>query len=113
MVNPPPERRSDPAYALAQIQALARDEKVRYESWRVQCDVANLGYDLGEVCDCLQALHSDDFRHAERYDGMRHWLDVYALAWRSSQGARDDLYIKLRLTDGCLVVSLHSFHRNR
>jgi hypothetical protein len=113
MVSSKAERQSSPAYALERVRELARKEKVRYESGRVQLDVANLGYALDEVCACIEALRGDDFRHAERHGPDALWLDVYGLDWRSSGGQTDDLYIKLRLANSCLVVGLHSFHRNR
>lgn len=113
MVTRDKERRSYPAYSLQHVKELAAKEKVDYRSWRVEADVANLGYTLGEVCQCIVHLDAAHFDHSELPDGHARWQDVYHCRWANSQGAIDDLYLKLMLTQSTLSIVLCSFHRPR
>lgn len=112
MVTSFTEERDYPRYDLRQIHALAASQRVIYANRSVRRDAANLGYGLEDVCECLQKLKSNDFRHSGRYDRPR-WYDVYRTRFTSRVGYVDDLYIKLSLSDHCLVIDLFSFHLTR
>ena len=114
MVTHDKERRCYPAYALERVRELAAKEKVNYRSWRVEADVCNLGYSLGEVCQCIASLNVTlHFDHSELPDGQSRWQDVYHCRWSNSAGEVDDLYLKLMLTQSTITVELCSFHRHR
>jgi len=106
------EVRDYPKYDLRQIHALAAIQRVTYANRSVVRDAMNLGYELDDVCRCLQACKPSDFRHSGRYDGPL-WYDVYRTRFTSPTGYVDDLYIKLSLGQGCLVIELFSFHLTR
>jgi hypothetical protein len=112
MVTSFTEARDYPRYDLRQVHALAALQQVVYANRSVERDVANLGYAPEDVCLCLGALKSSDFRHSGRYEGPL-WYDVYRIRFTSPAGYVDDLYIKLSLSQGCLVVDLFSFHLTR
>jgi hypothetical protein len=105
------EVREYPSYDLRQIHCLAGLNKLRM-TLSAQRDATNLGYGLDDICRCLQALKSSDFRHSGRYDGPL-WYDVYRIRFTSPAGYVDDLYIKLGLNQGCIVINLFSFHLTR
>jgi hypothetical protein len=111
MVTSFTEARDYPRYDLRQIHMLAALQRV-YVSWSVQRDATNLGYELNDICRCLRALKSSDFRHSGRYEGPA-WYDVYEIRFMGPTEHVDDLYIKLSLGHGCLVVNLFSFHLTR
>ena len=113
MVTSETETRNRPEYSLDRIHALARQGKVGHASRRVQWDVGNLGYAPEDVHRCLQSLRTCNFKHSERYGGSGHWLDVYHLVCTGPCDVADDLYVKLKLNRDCVVVILHSFHRDR
>lgn len=114
MVTPDKDRRSYPAYALNRVKELATKEKVNYRSWRVETDVINLGYALGDVCRCIASLDAAlHFDHSELPAGQTRWQDVYHCRWSNSAGEVDDLYLKLMLTQSTITVELCSFHRHR
>lgn len=98
---------------MDRIKELARGGRVRYASRTVQRDVENLEYAPEDVHQCLEALDSRLFSHAERYSEKEPWLDVYHISFRGPTGHLDPLYIKLKLNRDCVVVILHSFHRER
>lgn len=121
MVTRIAEKRDSCCSSLARIKALAAEEAVLFESRRVEHRASALGYSFSEVCTCISELRAEDFAHAVRYqndaDKWTPWLDVYLMSYQKEMSAgdvgpvTDDLYIKLRLASNCLVVSLHSFHR--
>ena len=105
------EERDYPRYDLRQVYRLAALQQV-YMTWSAVRDATNLGYELDDVCRCLEELKSSDFRHSGRYDGPV-WYDVYCIRFTGPAGQVDDLYIKLSLSRGCLVINLFSFHLTR
>lgn len=113
MVSDDKARRDFPAYALAHVKELAIQEKVNYRSWRVEGDVFNLGYSLGEVCQCIAGLEEGQFQHSELPPKQKRWQDVYHCRWLVKPGCPDDLYVKLMLTKSTLTVELCSFHLHR
>lgn len=112
MVTSFTEARDYPRYDLRQIHSLAALQRVAYANLSVLRDAMNLGYELDDVCRCLQKLKSSDFRHSGRYDGPL-WYDVYRTRFISPTEHVDDLYIKLSLGQGCLLIDLFSFHLTR
>lgn len=106
------EERDHPSYDLGQVRHLAALQKVVYANRSVERDAMNLGYEREDVCRCLQKLTSGDFRHSGRYDRSA-WYDVYRIRFTSPAGFVDDLYIKLSLGPGCLLIDLFSFHLTR
>ncbi len=114
MVSQEKERRDYPAYDLGHVRRLAQSEHVNYRSRTVERDVVNLGYTLGEVCQCIACLEEKHFQHSERPVHQKRWQDVYHCRWRvPSAGGPDDLYVKLMLTKSTITVELCSFHRHR
>ena len=112
MVTSFTEARDYPSYDLRQVHALAALQRVVYANRSVRRDASNLGYEVEDVCRCLQKLKSSDFRHSGRYDRPL-WYDVYRVRFTNPSGYVDDLYIKLSLGHGCLVIDLFSFHLTR
>jgi hypothetical protein len=111
MVTPFTEERDYPRYDLRQVHSLAARGRV-FMTWSAIRDSSNLGYELDDVCRCLEELRSSDVRHSSRYGGPA-WHDVYRIRFTSPAGYVDDLYIKLSLGQGCLVINLFSFHLTR
>lgn len=104
------EKRNDPEYSLDAIRRLARFQQVEYRGRKVPRDVASLGYDLNDVCQCLISLQHDHFSHSERYENFPRWHDVYKVRHVGQDGIEHNLYIKLRLDRDCVVIELCSFH---
>jgi motility quorum-sensing regulator/GCU-specific mRNA interferase toxin len=111
MVTSFTEVRDYPRYELRQVHDLARLQRV-YMTRSAVRDSINLGYRLDDVCRCLEALKTSDFRHSGRYDRAL-WYDVYRCQFTSPSEHLDDLYIKLSLGQDCLIVNLFSFHQTR
>lgn len=111
MVTSFTEARDYPSYDLRQIHSLAALQRVAYAGWSV-LDAMNLGYELNDVCRCLRELKSSNFKGSGRYDKPV-WYDVYEIRFAGPTGHLDDLYIKLALSQGCVVVNLFSFHLTR
>jgi hypothetical protein len=112
MVTSFTEVRDYPRYDLRQVHDLAGLQRVVYANRSVERDAMNLGYGPDDVCQGLQRLKPSDFKHSGRYDAP-HWYDVYRIRFTSPAGYVDDLYIKLSLGHGCLVIDLFSFHLTR
>jgi len=105
------ETRDYPRYDLRQVHALAAIQKV-YLTRSAQRDMRAIRYELDDVCRCLGELKSSNFRHSGRYEDPL-WYDVYRIRFTSPTEHVDDLYIKLSLGRGCLVIDLFSFHLTR
>lgn len=112
MVTPFREERDYPRYDLRQVRHLAAQRRLVYATESALRDAMNLGYVLDDVCRCLQELKSSDFRYSGRYDGSA-WYDVYQIRFLGPTDHVDDLYIKLSLGLGCVVIDLFSFHLTR
>lgn len=111
MVTSFTEVRDYPRYDLRQVQTLAARQRVHVTPSALR-DSTNLGYQLDDVCRCLRALKSNDFRHSGRYEGPL-WHDVYEIRFVGPTEHVDDLYIKLALGQDCVVINLFSFHLTR
>src|SRR4051812_15623875 len=122
MVRQFTETRAYPSYSLNQVRDLAASGAVVFVSRRVALDVEALGYSDADVHHCLGCLRESDFRKSGRYDDQpTKWIDVYQTShpnplWNEQQPekyALDEIFIKLSLANGCLAVSIHSFHGRR
>ncbi len=104
------EKRDAPEYSLDAVRRLAEFRQIEYRGRKVPRDVARLGFNLDDVCQCLQTLQAHHFAHSVRYENFRRWHDVYKPRYQMSDGRAIDLYIKLRLSRDCIVIELCSFH---
>lgn len=110
MVTDETERDSTPHYSLDRIRELAAGGHVSYGSSRVWVKIECLGYSPEDVYGCLANLNADDYSESIKYPNQPFWLDVYHCCFISSNGGKDELYIKLKLTKNCLTIVLASFH---
>ena len=76
-------------------------------------DSRNLGYFGDESTEVLVSLRDDDFHRTEDYSHgeVAKKCDVYLPTVENDQGSFDELYIKIQLHSGWLIV--HSFHLQR
>lgn len=111
MVTSFTELRKYPRYDLHLIHSLAALQRV-YMTRSAMRDANNLGYQLDDICRCLGELKSSDFKHSGRYDGPL-WYDAYRIRFTSPAEYVDDLYLKLSLGQGCVVINPFSFHLTR
>lgn len=101
-----------PLYPLEEVREAARQGKVGYLR-QPQRHIAELGYSLEDVHNCLATLQVDDFDHSEPYEHHCE-CDVYLRGYRGPSGAIDNLYIKLRVPRARVPqVILVSFHLQR
>lgn len=107
-------KEKEPYYNLAAVHAAAKAENIEYRGRRVSVDIAELGYRLSDVAGCLLSLTRDGFHKAHhRRDGSID--DAYRVRYPRPGGDNevDDLYVKFRLVQDCLIVDLGSFHLHR
>lgn len=80
---------------------------------RPEQDIQNLGYFRDGAREILQSLGTDDFGRVEDYSqhGRSKKCDVYLPTVENDHGSHDELYIKLQLHHGWLII--HSFHLQR
>ena len=100
-------------YDLGQVKSAAQKLAIEYRGRKVGRDIANLGYDINDVANCLCQLSSSDFRKTHTYKHKQQLPDdEYICRYKKSleEGQIDELYIKFCLVDGCLIVDLASFH---
>lgn len=97
-------------YNLVDVVAAAQRSDIEYRGRKVYRDIMNLGYELGDVVDCISKLTTKDFKKMHRYNsGLPD--DAYVCTYRKSNSELEDrLYIKFSLVDGCLEIDLASFH---
>lgn len=103
-------KRETPEYSLDQIRRLAGFRQIEYRGKKVPRDVASLGYNMEDVCQCLISLQKHHFVHSIWYGNFPRWHDVYKLHFTDDSGIKHDLYIKLRLSKDCVLIELCSFH---
>lgn len=89
---------------------MAAAGKVAYGGRKVQRDIANLSFELEDVCRCLCSLNVGQFKESIRYPQSGICFDVYRAICRGRDDVDDALYLKLKLSGNHLVV-LGSFHR--
>lgn len=111
MVSPSEkERRDEAEYSLDGIRRLAEFGQIELRGRRQRRHLAELDYQLEDVCECLIALQEHHFSHSERYENVRLWHDVYKICHTGRDGVTHDMYIKMRLDRDCIVIELCSFH---
>jgi len=111
MVSPKGEgRRNEAEYSLDGIRRLAGFGQIELRGRRLRRHLAELDYQLDDVCHCLVCLQQHHFSHSERYEDDRRWHDVYKMRHTGRDGVTHDIYIKLRLDRDCIVIELCSFH---
>ena len=98
-------------YDLKLVKAAARKHNIEYRGRKVSRDIANLGYDINDVCSCLCQIKTSDFSKTINYKGQLP-DDVYRCQYKKDpeENEYDDLYIKFCLIDNCLTIDLASFH---
>lgn len=104
-----------PHYDLDQVREAALAERIQFRGRNVGRDIANLGYDLSDVVNCLVRLKHCDFHKTHVYENGE-IDDAYRLNHNKSfngQSRLDSLYIKFCLMDDYLEIDLGSFHLNR
>ena len=100
-------------YLLEDVKVAARAARIQYRGRNVQRDIANLGYDLNNVIDCLMQLSESNFRKTHIYKEGAPPDDDYTCQYTrqvDGEGVTDELYIKFCLVDDCLMIDLGSFH---
>lgn len=100
-----------PSYSLDRVKELAKADRIQYIGKGVPKDIDGLGFTTMHVKECLCELTAGDFRESIKYSNRKKRLDVYVTRFLGPSGLSVPLYIKLSLSDGCLSVSLFSFHR--
>lgn len=101
-------------YDLTIIKRLANLKSITYRSRKVGNDIANLGYDLNEVSNCIMKLTEGDFvktydREERSHDDEYRYCNV-RYNEELDENSNDDLYIKFCLTGDYLEIDLGSFH---
>ena len=102
-----------PVYDLEKVKQAALAYKIEYRGRKVQRDVANLGYQLRDVVQCLAQLQESDFSKSIDYGSGQAIDDVYIVTYPKPNSENiefDRLYIKFCLINGRLIVELASFH---
>ncbi|MFI3157269.1 MAG: type II toxin-antitoxin system MqsR family toxin [Methylococcaceae bacterium] len=102
-----------PFFDLAKIREAASQQRIQYRGGsrsKVRKDIANLGYSLDDVTNCIISLTATDFKKTISYPDQS-FDDVYFKnVIREEQS--DEIYMKLRLMeDGEIqIVEIGSFH---
>lgn len=99
-------------YSLKDVREAAQQLNIEYRGRKVQRDIANLGYDIHDVANCLCTLTEDDFRKTH-YREVGPPDDDYICRFTKFVGDDkqvDELYVKFCLIKNCLVVDIASFH---
>jgi hypothetical protein len=101
-----------PYYSLEKIIAAAKAGQIIYGGRNVNRDIANLGYTLNEVADCIMQLQPEHHQKIWVNDNNTIVFDVYIIEFSPRRdGQIDSIYMKLRLMDnGQINVGLGSFH---
>ena len=103
-----------PEYDLKFVKTAVTNSKIEYRGWLVQRDIANLGYKLEDVCDCLLTLREDDFDKTHYYEDGVPPDDSYIFHHTKQYSERkDELYIKFCLLNEFLILEIGSFHLPR
>jgi hypothetical protein len=101
-------------YDLGQVKAAAQNLDIEYRGRKVGNNIADLGYDINDVANCLCLLSPSDFRKTHSYKNQPS-DDEYICRYRKGpdEDQIDELYVKFCLIDECLVIDLASFHLPR
>ena len=102
-----------PVYNLEEVRQAALAYQIEYRGRKVQRDVANLGYQLRDVVQCLAQLQESDFSKSIDYGSGQAIDEIYIVTYPKPNSENiefDPLYIKFCLINGRLiVVELASF----
>jgi len=104
-----------PVYDLEEVRQAALAYKIDYRGRKVQRDIANMGYQLRDVAQCLAQLRESDFSKSIDYGKGQAIDDVYIVTYPKPNSENiefDPLYIKFCLINGSLSIELASFHLN-
>lgn len=99
-------------YDLDKVREIAKRKDIEYRGWKVRLDIANLGYNLNDVADCIAGLTSGNFHKSKKYESGQ-VDDIYKCIYErtsNENSVKDELYIKLSLCNNCLSIDLGSFH---
>lgn len=102
-----------PVYDLKDVRQAALAYRIEYRGRKVQRDVANLGYQLCDVAECLAQLRESDFSKSIDYGNEQPIDDVYIVTYplpNSENIEFDQLYVKFCLMNDSLSIELASFH---
>jgi hypothetical protein len=100
-----------PHYDLEKIIVAAKQRNIVYGGRKVNQDIANLGYTLDEVSDCIAQLRPEHHQKIWVSDDNSSVFDVYIIRFSPKEGQIDSIYMKLRLLkNGQIQVGLGSFH---
>ena len=64
-----------PYYDLEKVKVAARLKNIEYRGYKLYRDIANLGYELHDVADCIAHLKTFNFSKTINYND--HYDDVY------------------------------------
>ncbi len=100
-----------PYYDLEKIIMAAKQQNIVYGGRKVNRDIANLGYTLDEVSNCIMQLRPEHHQKIWVSDHNNHVFDVYIIDFSAKEGQTDSIYMKLRLLEnGQIQIGLGSFH---
>jgi len=102
-----------PVYDLEEVRQAALAYKIEYRGRKVQRDVANLGYQLRDVAQCLAQLRESDFSKSIDYGNGQAIDDVYIVTYPNPHSENlefDQLYVKFCLINAHLSIDIASFH---
>lgn len=98
-------------YDLKLVKEAARNGNIEYRGLKVSTDIANLGYEFSDVCNCLMLIDPSDFDKTHTYANSPPY-DSYICRYKKNVDEElfDELYIKFCLFDDYLEIDLASFH---
>ncbi|WP_083234932.1 type II toxin-antitoxin system MqsR family toxin [Candidatus Marithrix sp. Canyon 246] len=97
-------------YKLKDVKAAAQQLNIEYRGRKVFRDIANLGYELKDIADCLSKLTPNEYRKTHHYDKCPPDDEYICSYIKADDDKVDELYVKFCLIDDCLVIDLASFH---
>lgn len=100
-------------YDLEDVRQAAKSCRIQYHGRRVGVDIAELGYQLGDVAQCLAALTADEFHKTHVWNDLAFDAYITRFARPGAEDEVDELYVKFALLDDCLMIHLGSFHLPR
>lgn len=100
-----------PIYDIEAVRHVARKHNIEYRGRKVGRDIANLGYTLNDVADCLIQLSPKNFRKTHYYQNQPPDDEYICLYRKDIEAAHvDELYIKFCLVEDAIIIDLASFH---
>ena len=100
-----------PHYDIDKIIVAAKQKNIIYGGRKINQDIANLGYTLDEVSNCIAQLRPEHHQKIWTSDDNAHIFDVYIINFSPRESQTDLIYMKLRLlANGQIQVGLGSFH---